>query len=119
VKRRAWYGIGAYKGMDASLANLPPGARLGSTARGYDTRWQGYTKDWLATHPLCGDSRKGPRPQHSVCVQKGKRTEGKHVDHIVPHKGDMVLFWDPDNHQTLCETCHNRKTVTEDGGFGG
>jgi 5-methylcytosine-specific restriction protein A len=40
------------------------------------------------------------------------------VDHIVPHKGDMRLFWDPRNHQGLCERCHNSKTAREDGGFG-
>jgi 5-methylcytosine-specific restriction enzyme A len=40
------------------------------------------------------------------------------ADHITPHKGDPVLFWDPDNLQSLCAACHGRKTATEDGGFG-
>jgi 5-methylcytosine-specific restriction protein A len=41
------------------------------------------------------------------------------VDHIIPHQGDMTLFWDADsNWQSLCKTCHDRKTATEDGGFG-
>ena len=40
------------------------------------------------------------------------------TDHVTPHKGDETLFWDEDNHQSLCETCHDVKTVTEDGGFG-
>jgi len=29
------------------------------------------------------------------------------VDHIVPHKGDHKLFWDPSNHQALCKQCHD------------
>jgi len=40
------------------------------------------------------------------------------VDHIVPHCGDMALFWDVLNWQPLCEACHGRKTAREDGGFG-
>jgi len=40
------------------------------------------------------------------------------TDHIVPHKGDMKLFWDTDNHQSGCDDCHNVKTAREDGGFG-
>lgn len=30
-----------------------------------------------------------------------------HADHIKPHKGDLVLFWDEGNVQTLCPDCHN------------
>jgi 5-methylcytosine-specific restriction protein A len=33
------------------------------------------------------------------------------VDHVVPHKGDSVKFWDESNHQALCTRCHNRKTA--------
>ena len=40
------------------------------------------------------------------------------VDHIIPHKGDKVLFWDRSNWQPLCKTCHDTKTAREDGGFG-
>lgn len=40
------------------------------------------------------------------------------VDHITPHGGDTALFWDTENWQPLCNQCHSRKTVTEDGGFG-
>lgn len=28
-------------------------------------------------------------------------------DHIVPHRGDKVLFFDPNNLQTLCKPCHD------------
>jgi 5-methylcytosine-specific restriction protein A len=40
------------------------------------------------------------------------------TDHIVPHRGDPALLWDPANLQALCARCHNRKTALEDGGFG-
>jgi len=29
------------------------------------------------------------------------------VDHIIPHRGDLGLFWDEENWQSLCGTCHN------------
>ena len=40
------------------------------------------------------------------------------VDHVIPHRGDMKLFWDPENHRAMAKRCHDRKTATEDGGFG-
>lgn len=38
---------------------------------------------------------------------------GDVTDHITDHDGDPLLFKDPDNHQTLCFTHHNRKTRRE------
>lgn len=38
-------------------------------------------------------------------------------DHIKPHKGDMDLFHDANNLQTLCKRCHDIKTAMEDGGL--
>jgi len=32
------------------------------------------------------------------------------VDHIQPHRGDQLLFWDRTNWQTLCKRCHDQKT---------
>lgn len=40
------------------------------------------------------------------------------VDHIIPHKGNMELFWDRDNWQAMSKECHDKKTAREDGGFG-
>jgi 5-methylcytosine-specific restriction endonuclease McrA len=34
------------------------------------------------------------------------------ADHIVDHRGDEKLFWDPANLQGLCEDCHNIKTFS-------
>ena len=38
----------------------------------------------------------------------------KEVDHIIPHKGNMKLFWDSDNNWSpLCKSCHSKKTAKE------
>ena len=46
--------------------------------------------------------------QHPVCVVCGALATD--LDHIKPHKGDWALFWDVRNWQSLCATCHGRKT---------
>jgi 5-methylcytosine-specific restriction protein A len=35
------------------------------------------------------------------------------VDHIVPHRGDPVLFWDEGNWAAMCKPCHDGKTARE------
>lgn len=42
-----------------------------------------------------------------------RRTRATVVDHIRPFRGDWSLFVDPNNHQSLCKSCHDRKTATE------
>ena len=78
-----------------------------STERGYDARWRRYRKAYLAEHPLC-----------ALCAKKGITRAATTVDHIIPHRGNYELFWDPKNHQPLCEEHHNIKTATFDHGFG-
>lgn len=72
----------------------------------YDRKWRTYRVYFLIESPLCAS-----------CMKAGKVEPATVVDHKTPHRGDIGLFWDPLNHQPLCETCHNRKTATEDGGF--
>lgn len=36
------------------------------------------------------------------------------VDHIVPHRGDPVLFWDERNWQPLCKRCHDAAKQSEE-----
>ncbi|HVJ09280.1 MAG TPA: HNH endonuclease signature motif containing protein [Acidisarcina sp.] len=74
--------------------------------RGYGARWQRVSKAYLAAHPLCVGEH-GEVEVAASCV-----------DHIIPHRGDMRLFWDSSNWQPLCHRCHSRKTAMEDGGFG-
>ncbi len=73
--------------------------------RGYDARWEKERTKFLDENPLCADHRK-----------RGLIEAATVVDHIRPHKGDKVLFWDKNNWQPLCKSCHDRKTATEDKG---
>lgn len=54
--------------------------------------------------------------EHPVCAMCG--APATDLDHKVPHKGDVSLFWDMGNWQALCAGCHSAKTAREDGGFG-
>ena len=76
------------------------------TARGYDNRWLKASKEFAREFPLCAN-----------CEKKGIIKLGQCTDHIVPHKGDVELFWDRSNWQRLCNVCHGEKTAAEDGGF--
>lgn len=73
----------------------------------YNSKWRKASKSYLKDHPLCEE-----------CKKEGRLTPATEVDHKVPHKGDMKLFWDKDNWQALCKSCHSKKTALEDGGFG-
>lgn len=83
--------------------------RPSSSARGYGARWQKASKAYLAAHPIAVDWFK---------THSGRLFAAEEVDHIVPHRGDMVLFWDSSNWQGLTKADHSRKTAMEDGGFG-
>jgi len=86
----------------APRAGSAVGNRRRKTAaqRGYGGRWQRYRLLFLSRHPLCAE-----------CERQGRVTEADVVDHIVPHRGDLELFWRPDNHQALCRPCHDAKTA--------
>ena len=73
----------------------------------YGTRWQKARRLFMASNPLC-----------KQCADSGRVSPTEVVDHIVPHKGDIGLFWDEGNWQPLCRQCHDRKTLAEDGGMG-
>jgi 5-methylcytosine-specific restriction protein A len=77
--------------------------------RGYGSRWQKASKAYLAAHPIAVDW---------FGTHNGRVYAAECVDHIVPHRGDMKLFWDPANWQGLTKADHDRKTALEDGGFG-
>jgi 5-methylcytosine-specific restriction endonuclease McrA/predicted kinase len=71
--------------------------RLTSRQRGYDWRWEKARRVFLGLHPLC---------RH--CKEQGFIVTATVVDHIIPHRGDMALFWDTENWQSLCTPCHAR-----------
>jgi len=87
--------------------------RRGSpTQRGYTARWRRRADAFRALYPLCGDRPGNLAPVFSRCRTEGRVTAGALVDHVVPHRGDDVLFWDElNNWQTLCATCHGEKTA--------
>ena len=76
--------------------------RPDSGKRGYDARWQKYTKIRLHMHPLC-----------EYCRREGRIVAATVTDHIQPHRGDRNLFWDAANHQSLCTFHHNQKSGQE------
>lgn len=83
-------------------------SRRGTAAeRGYGARWQARRLTFLKKYPLC---------RH--CEGEDQLKGATVVDHIIPHKGDKVLFWDELNWQPLCKRHHDIKTAAEDGGFG-
>lgn len=75
--------------------------------RGYTSAWAKARFHFLAAHPLCAEHERN-----------GALAAATVVDHIKPHRGDKALFWDRTNWQPLCKPCHDRKTASEDGGFG-
>ena len=65
-------------------------------------RWRRLRKRVLLKHPLCAE-----------CERQDWVTKATVVDHIIPHKGTLELFWDESNLQPLCKRCHDSKTVSE------
>ncbi|HEV7323541.1 MAG TPA: HNH endonuclease signature motif containing protein [Bosea sp. (in: a-proteobacteria)] len=72
-------------------------ARRGSARqRGYDARWDRERSVFLQLNPLC-----------LGCQARGETTIATVVDHVIPHKGDMALFWDVSNWQPACSWDHD------------
>lgn len=90
-----------HKGGPAAKRHVATEQQRGnSTQRGYGYRWQKTSKGWLEAHPLCAE-----------CERQGRVTAATEVDHITPHRGDMILFWDRTNWQSMCKPCHSSKTA--------
>lgn len=71
-------------------------SRLSPSKRGYGRKWQKASKEYLKENPLC-----------KMHLQLGQIEGAQVVDHKIPHKGNMHLFWDMDNWQGLCKECHD------------
>ncbi len=69
--------------------------------RGYDGRWQKYSKAFLS------------RPENQICrlhLDAGCAVVSQCVDHINPPDGpDDPRFWDKSNHQSACLHCNTVK----------
>jgi 5-methylcytosine-specific restriction protein A len=58
--------------------------------------WQQLRKHQLAKQSFC-----------EYCLTKGKHRPATIADHKRPHRGDPVLFFDANNLQSLCKSCHD------------
>jgi 5-methylcytosine-specific restriction protein A len=102
--------------------------RASSSARGYNRRWYRFRAAWLAGWDLSDESsptyiadereRLSVITQRNICADPDHRHPGEvrgteDVDHIIPHRGDQRLLFDPSNLQGLCHTCHSAKTARE------
>jgi 5-methylcytosine-specific restriction protein A len=65
-------------------------------------KWQRTRLIKLAESPLC-----------EMCLVSGMTTPAVHVDHIVPLSEDYNKRLDYDNLQSLCHSCHSKKTKRE------
>lgn len=49
-----------------------------------------------------------------VCMEC-KRRASTIADHKIDHRGDLILFWDPNNIRGICKPCHDIKTGSTHG----
>lgn len=90
------------------LATLNPDSwrstKQKTAERGYGGKWQKAREGWLQAHPLC-----------VMCDELDHRvTAASVVDHRIPHRGDMALFWDRTNWQSLCAHHHSAHKQREE-----
>ena len=57
----------------------------------------------LRTDPLCW-----------YCEQLGRVTAADTVDHIIPHRGDVRLFYEWGNLRSACRHCHDSAAKLKD-----
>ena len=74
-----------------------------STSRGYGYKWQKAREGHLRNSPLC-----------VMCQRDGRVTAATVVDHAVPHRGNMEVFWDRENWQSLCKFHHDTEAQARD-----
>lgn len=72
--------------------------------------WMYLSPEWV------DDLRPGQllrEPFCRECAKRGERVYATDVDHIVDHKGNWDIFTDRNNLESLCHSCHSRKTARE------
>ncbi len=68
-------------------------------------RWAALRERQLTEQPLC-----------EYCLKREVIEPATIVDHIKPHKGDVDMFHDPENLQSLCKHCHDSVKQREEAG---
>src|SRR5262245_60288672 len=81
----------------------------------YDSRRWSQTSDLhLRRYTRCGDRpERAPLTNDSQCAARQQTVAAAVCDHIVPHKGNLKLFWSSTNRQSLCLRCHGIKSQKE------
>jgi 5-methylcytosine-specific restriction endonuclease McrA len=59
-------------------------------------RWRAMRLRQLDREPTC-----------LFCKALGRVTPATVADHRIPHRGDLALFWNEENLQSLCGPCHS------------
>lgn len=49
-----------------------------------------------------------------MCMHDGRVTAARIVDHVTPHKGNIDLFYDYENTQSLCKAHHDGSKKSEE-----
>lgn len=75
------------------------------TRKRYDHSWRKRRNQFIRQHPLCVH-----------CLANGKATLAKEVDHILPLSQGGTH--DESNLQSLCKSCHSRKSAKEGSRWG-
>ena len=80
------------------------------TKRGKSKQWHGLyeSAEWRKV-------RAAFLKKYPICFICGK--PATIADHIIPHRGDLTLFYDENNLQPMCQSCHSRKTMRENNNF--
>lgn len=63
--------------------------------RGYSARWDSAANGFKRHNPLC-----------LGCQAVNRVSATEVVDHVVPHRGDMLIFWDRSKWQPACGWHH-------------
>jgi 5-methylcytosine-specific restriction protein A len=93
------------------MPTAPREPRRSAYARGYTKRWDRAAKAFRLRYPLCGMRPRQQPPVMSECHRDGRTTPATQTDHVQPHRGDQVLFWDDTNNwQSLCAACGAKKS---------
>ena len=64
----------------------------------------------LVREPFCRECTARARRENRPELERVPATD---VDHVKPHRGVWLVFTDRNNLQSLCHSCHSRKTLAE------
>lgn len=97
--------------------------KTSSAQRGYGHKWRVARAAYLLKHPYCVFCLRDAGIPNSddhvavgmACARKGIPIPiATVVDHSVPHRGDMKIFWDSSLWISLCRFHHNGEAQERD-----